>query len=174
MPALRVIGVNPRVAEALGKPTLRSLAELPAGVDVVDVFRRSDAIPEIADELLALAPEKRPAVVWLQSGIRHDDAPRSSSRRLSRGAGPLPRRVHAPRPPPVGEAVAARLYCPVRPLDSGSLHVRDREERHAEATHLVSGCGRHDWVTWPAAQETYHWKCFNCEKEFDLHRGGKH
>jgi len=71
---VRVIGVNPRVAEALGKPTLRSLDELPAGVDVVDVFRRSDAIPEIADELLALAPEKRPAVVWLQTGIRHDDA----------------------------------------------------------------------------------------------------
>jgi predicted CoA-binding protein len=71
---VRLIGVNPRVAEALGEPTLRSLAELPAGVDVVDVFRRSDAIPEIADELLALAPEKRPAVVWLQTGIRHDDA----------------------------------------------------------------------------------------------------
>ena len=70
----RVIGVNPRVAAALGEPTLRSLAELPAGVDVVDVFRRSDAIPEIADELLALAPEKRPAVVWLQTGIRHDEA----------------------------------------------------------------------------------------------------
>jgi predicted CoA-binding protein len=70
----RVIGVNPRVATALGEPTLRSLAELPAGIDVVDVFRRSDAIPEIADELLALAPEKRPAVVWLQTGIRNDDA----------------------------------------------------------------------------------------------------
>ena len=36
------------------------------------------------------------------------------------------------------------------------------------------GCGRHDWVSWPAAADTYHWKCFNCEKEFDLHRGGKH
>ena len=71
---MRVIGVNPRVASALGEPTLRSLAELPAGVDVVDVFRRSDAIPEIADELLALPLEKRPAVVWLQTGIRHDDA----------------------------------------------------------------------------------------------------
>ena len=71
---VRVIGVNPRVAAALGKPTLRSLAELPAGVDVVDVFRRSDAIPEIADELLALPSEQRPAVVWLQTGIRHDDS----------------------------------------------------------------------------------------------------
>jgi len=36
------------------------------------------------------------------------------------------------------------------------------------------GCGRHDWVTWPAGQDTFHWKCFNCHKEFDLHRGPKH
>lgn len=36
------------------------------------------------------------------------------------------------------------------------------------------GCGRHDYVTWPEGQDAYHWKCFNCEKEFDLHRGGSH
>jgi DNA-directed RNA polymerase subunit RPC12/RpoP len=36
------------------------------------------------------------------------------------------------------------------------------------------GCGRHDWVTWPVGQATYHWKCFNCGKEFDLRRDGKH
>ncbi len=36
------------------------------------------------------------------------------------------------------------------------------------------GCGRHDWVTWPSGQDTYHWKCFNCGKEFDLHRGSGH
>jgi hypothetical protein len=36
------------------------------------------------------------------------------------------------------------------------------------------GCGRHDWVTWPEEQETYHWKCFNCEKEYDLSRSGRH
>lgn len=34
------------------------------------------------------------------------------------------------------------------------------------------GCGRHDWVTWPAGQATMHWKCFNCEKTFDLPRPG--
>jgi len=71
---VRVIGVNPRVPRALGEPTLRSIAELPSGVDVLDVFRRADAIPGIADELLALPPERRPAVVWLQTGIRHDEA----------------------------------------------------------------------------------------------------
>jgi predicted CoA-binding protein len=71
---VHVIGVNPMVKEALGQPTLASLAELPAGIDVLDVFRRSDAIPGIADQLLALPPAQRPAVVWLQSGIQHDEA----------------------------------------------------------------------------------------------------
>ena len=69
---LEIIGINPTIKSALGEPTLRSIAELPVGVDVLDVFRRSDAIPAIADEVLALPPERRPPVVWLQSGIRDD------------------------------------------------------------------------------------------------------
>ena len=71
---LRIIGVNPTIATALGEPTLRSVAELPPGVDVLNVFRRSDAIPALTDEILSLPPDRRPPVVWLQSGIRHDDS----------------------------------------------------------------------------------------------------
>ena len=69
---LRIIGVNPTIPNALGEPTLRSVAELPAGVDVIDVFRRISAIPELTDQILAIPPERRPPVVWLQSGIRDD------------------------------------------------------------------------------------------------------
>jgi len=36
------------------------------------------------------------------------------------------------------------------------------------------GCGRNDHVSWPDGQEVYHWKCFNCGKEFDLTRDGGH
>ena len=36
------------------------------------------------------------------------------------------------------------------------------------------GCGRGDHVSWPVGQEVYHWKCFNCGKEFDLTRDGGH
>jgi hypothetical protein len=36
------------------------------------------------------------------------------------------------------------------------------------------GCGRNDYVSWPAGAPTYHWKCFNCHKEFDLERKGGH
>jgi DNA-directed RNA polymerase subunit RPC12/RpoP len=32
------------------------------------------------------------------------------------------------------------------------------------------GCGRNDYVLWPRGSETFHWKCFNCSKQFDLHR----
>lgn len=69
---IQIIGINPTIASALGEPTLRSVADLPAGVDVLDVFRRSDAIPALTDEILALPPDRRPAVIWLQSGIRDD------------------------------------------------------------------------------------------------------
>lgn len=36
------------------------------------------------------------------------------------------------------------------------------------------GCGRNDYVSWPPGREVYHWKCFNCGKEFDLTREGGH
>ncbi len=71
---IEMTGVNPRVPHALGQPTLASLDELPPGIDVLNVFRRSEAIPELADSILALPLERRPRVVWLQSGIRHEDA----------------------------------------------------------------------------------------------------
>jgi predicted CoA-binding protein len=69
---LEVIPVNPFIRSSLGIPALASVAELPRAVDIIQVFRRSDAIPALTDEILALPPGRRPKVVWLQSGIRHD------------------------------------------------------------------------------------------------------
>jgi hypothetical protein len=69
-----VIGVNPIYPETFGRKNLASLAELPEGLDAVVIFRRIDAIPGIADELIALPPAQRPRIVWLQSGILHDQA----------------------------------------------------------------------------------------------------
>ena len=71
---IRIVPVNPKLTTALGEPAIASLAALPSAVDVVNVFRRSEAIPSVADEVLALPPEKRPKVVWLQTGIRHDES----------------------------------------------------------------------------------------------------
>lgn len=36
------------------------------------------------------------------------------------------------------------------------------------------GCGRHDWVAWPAGQATLTWTCFNCGKTSELKAGSKH
>lgn len=66
--------VNPGQAGGaiLGQTVFAALADLNAPVDMIDVFRASDAIPAIADEILALP--WRPKLVWLQLGIRNDAA----------------------------------------------------------------------------------------------------
>jgi predicted CoA-binding protein len=53
-----------------GKPVRATLAELSEAVDVVNVFRRSDALGEHLADILAMRP--LPKVVWLQLGIRND------------------------------------------------------------------------------------------------------
>ena len=71
---IRVLPVNPMITESLGEKAVASLKELSVVPEVVDVFRKPESIPELADELLALAPEKRAKVVWLQTGISHPEA----------------------------------------------------------------------------------------------------
>ena len=71
---MKILPVNPTIESALGVKAVAHLADLTEPFDLVDVFRRSDRIPELADEILALPADKKPAVVWLQSGIRHDAA----------------------------------------------------------------------------------------------------
>jgi predicted CoA-binding protein len=67
-----VIRISPTLAaEGAG---LGSVAELERAVDVLDVFRRPAAIPDHVDEVLAMPEGLRPKVVWLQTGIRHDEA----------------------------------------------------------------------------------------------------
>ncbi len=72
-----VYPVNPALAgeELFGQTVAASLQDLDEPVDLVNVFRRSEQLPEHLDEILALSP--RPKVVWLQSGIRHVEFQRS-------------------------------------------------------------------------------------------------
>lgn len=71
----RVLGVNPAFAgrEMFGEPVVASLGELTAKPDLVDIFRRPNALPGHLDELLALHPK----VVWFQLGIRNDEVART-------------------------------------------------------------------------------------------------
>ena len=70
----RIIGVNPEFAnESIFGETVRcKLQEIKEPVDLIDVFRKPEAIPEHVDDILAMQP--RPKVVWFQLGIKHEDA----------------------------------------------------------------------------------------------------
>ncbi|MFP3882742.1 MAG: CoA-binding protein [Actinomycetota bacterium] len=66
----RTYPVNPAYDEVLGLETYDTLADLPEVPDIVDVFRRPDAIPEVVDQAIEVGAK----VVWLQLGLRHDEA----------------------------------------------------------------------------------------------------
>ena len=72
----RVIPLNPGQAgrEILGEICYASVAELPDTVDMVDIFRNSEAAGAIVDDILPIASEKQIKVVWMQLGIRNDNA----------------------------------------------------------------------------------------------------
>ena len=69
-----MLPINPGLAgqAILGLPVYASLADVPQPIDMVDVFRRSDAVSEVVDAALALVPP--PKVIWMQLGVRNDPA----------------------------------------------------------------------------------------------------
>ena len=66
----RVIPVNPHEAEVLGERSYPSLLDVPERVDIVDVFRRPEDTPAIADEAAKIGAK----ALWLQTGIVNEDA----------------------------------------------------------------------------------------------------
>ena len=66
----RVIPVNPRETEILGEPSYPSLIDVPERIDIVDVFRRAEDTPGIADDAVTIGAK----ALWLQSGIVSEDA----------------------------------------------------------------------------------------------------
>lgn len=69
-----VYPVNPGQAgkEIAGRLTYAKLSDIPVAIDMVDVFRASEAVPGIVDEVLRLSP--LPKVIWMQLTVRHDEA----------------------------------------------------------------------------------------------------
>ncbi|WP_245154762.1 CoA-binding protein [Nocardioides sp. 1609] len=61
----RVVPINPDGAEVLGEQGYPTLADVPFGIDVVDVFRRSEAAGEFADQAVAVGAR----AVWFQLGV---------------------------------------------------------------------------------------------------------
>jgi len=66
----RIIPVNPTIEASLGEKAYASLRDVPEKIDVVDVFRRSEFVPEVIDQAIAL---NIPAV-WLQEDVVHEQA----------------------------------------------------------------------------------------------------
>ena len=66
----RVIPINPSADQILGEKAYKKLSEVPFQVDIVDVFRPSEEIPNYVDEVI----QKKPKVFWLQLGIENEGA----------------------------------------------------------------------------------------------------
>ncbi len=67
--------VNPTLDEVLGQPCYPDLASLPEVPDIVDVFRRTEELPGVTDEAIAIGA----ASVWFQLGLVHDEAAATAS-----------------------------------------------------------------------------------------------
>lgn len=67
-----IVGVNPKLSEWHGFPCYGSLSEIPSdkSIDIVDVFRRSEFVPEIVEQAIPLSPK----LIWLQQGVISDTA----------------------------------------------------------------------------------------------------
>lgn len=66
----RIIPVNPALSEVLGEKCYPDLASIPLPVDIVNVFRRSDFVPPIAEEAAAIKAK----VLWMQLGVSNAQA----------------------------------------------------------------------------------------------------
>jgi hypothetical protein len=66
----RIIPVNPNETEVLGEKAWASLEEIPDRIDIVDIFRRPECVPEIVDSAIRIGAKG----IWMQEGVVHDDA----------------------------------------------------------------------------------------------------
>ena len=66
----RIIPVNPGIPDALGEKSYANLSDVPAKIDIVDIFRRSEFVPEVVDEAIKLKIH----VIWMQEGVIHQAA----------------------------------------------------------------------------------------------------
>ncbi|HEY4086102.1 MAG TPA: CoA-binding protein [Bryobacteraceae bacterium] len=66
----RIIPVNPQETEVLGEKAYASLDSVPGPVDIVNIFRRSEFVPEIVDAAIRMGAK----CVWMQEGVIHEEA----------------------------------------------------------------------------------------------------
>lgn len=70
-----VIPINPYANEILGRKCFKNILEVPVKIDIVQIFRPSEEVPFIVDEVIERFRERRDVkVIWMQEGIRNDRA----------------------------------------------------------------------------------------------------
>jgi predicted CoA-binding protein len=68
----RIIPVNPHETEVLGEKCYPDVESVPEPIDIVDIFRRSEFVPEIVEAAI----RKGAKAIWMQEGVIHEDAAR--------------------------------------------------------------------------------------------------
>ena len=68
----RIIPVNPEEQQVLGETSYPDLDSIPGAIDIVDIFRRAEFVPEIVEAAI----RKGAKVIWMQEGVIHEDAAR--------------------------------------------------------------------------------------------------
>jgi uncharacterized protein len=68
----RIIPVNPQEQQVLGETCYPNLDSVPDAIDIVDIFRRSEFVPEVVEAAI----RKGAKVIWMQEGVIHEDAAR--------------------------------------------------------------------------------------------------
>jgi predicted CoA-binding protein len=66
----RIIPVNPELAEVLGERSYPNVEAVPEPIDIVNIFRRSELVPEIVDAAIRVGAK----AVWMQEGVVHEEA----------------------------------------------------------------------------------------------------
>lgn len=66
----RIIPVNPNITEWEGEKAYASLLDIPEKIDIVNIFRRPEAVPDIVEQAIQI---KAPAI-WMQEGVVHEQA----------------------------------------------------------------------------------------------------
>jgi predicted CoA-binding protein len=66
----RIIPINPNESSILGEKSYASLEDVPEKIDIVDIFRRSEFVPEIVEQAIRVGA----GAVWMQEGVIHEEA----------------------------------------------------------------------------------------------------
>jgi uncharacterized protein len=71
-----VIPVNPTLKEVLGRKSYPSIMDVPEKIDIVDIFRKSQDVPAVIDDVVSRKKKNDIKVIWMQEGIYNEEAER--------------------------------------------------------------------------------------------------